>query len=137
MSSERFIIVVDDDASMNQAIERLLAATGWKAITFASGEELLQSGAAPSAHGFILDIHLPGVSGFALYEQLQKSGISAPVVFITAHDLEWVKKRAEQTGALGYFVKPFNGRSLIETLQRHCLPTCTETEQSPSSSHPL
>ena len=108
---------------MNQAIERLLTAAGWKALTFASGEDLLQSGTAASADGFIIDIHLPGVSGFALHEQLQKSGVTAPVVFITAHDLEWVKKRAEQSGARGYFVKPFNGRSLIETLNRHCPPT--------------
>jgi FixJ family two-component response regulator len=123
MSSARSIIVVDDDASMNHAIERLLTAAGWKTLTFASAEDLLQSGAWTSAHGFIIDIHLPGVSGFALHEQLQKSGVTAPVVFITAHDLEWVKKRAEQSGARGYFVKPFNGRSLIETLNRHCPPT--------------
>ena len=52
----------------------------------------------------------------------QKAGFMAPVAFITAHDLEWVKKQAQLAGAIGYFVKPFDGRSLIETLDRHCSP---------------
>lgn len=120
MSRARAIVVVDDDASMNQAIERLLTAAGWTALTFASAEALLDSGAAQTASGFIFDIHLLGLSGFALQEKLQQAGVTAPVAFITAHDLEWVKKQAERAGAMGYFVKPFNGRSLIETLDRNC-----------------
>lgn len=120
MSRARAIVVVDDDASMNQAIERLLTAAGWTALMFASAEALLETDAPRTASGFILDIHLPGISGFALQEKLQQSGVTAPIAFITAHDLEWVKKQAERAGAMGYFVKPFNGRSLIETLDRNC-----------------
>jgi FixJ family two-component response regulator len=122
MSRERAIVVVDDDTSMSQAIERLLTAAGWKALTFASAEALLESDSAGTASGFIFDIHLPGISGFALHEKLQQSGFMAPVAFITAHDLEWVKNQAERAGAMGYFVKPFNGGSLIATLDRNCSP---------------
>ncbi|HSI14552.1 MAG TPA: response regulator [Chthoniobacter sp.] len=122
MFPERAIVVVDDDASMNQAMERLLTAAGWTTLMFASAEALLESDAPGMASGFILDIHLPGLSGFALHEKLQKAGFMAPVAFITAHDLEWVKKQAQLAGAIGYFVKPFDGRSLIETLDRNCSP---------------
>jgi len=122
MSPERTIVVVDDDASMSQATERLLTVAGWKPLMFVSAEALLESDGVGMASGFILDIHLPGLSGFALHEKLQKAGIMAPVTFITAHDLEWAKKQAQSVGAIGYFVKPFDGRSLIETLDRNCSP---------------
>jgi FixJ family two-component response regulator len=116
------IIVVDDDVSMSQAIERLLAAFGWKTRTFASAEELLESGASAGAAVLILDVHLPGMSGLELHRRLSAAGGAPPVVFITAQDRPNVREQALQSGAAAYFTKPFSGNELIQVILQHLSP---------------
>ncbi|MES2467459.1 MAG: response regulator [Verrucomicrobiota bacterium] len=113
------IIVVDDDASMSQAIGRLLSAVGWKSRSFASAEALLASGASAGATVLIFDIHLPGMSGLELHRQLTAGGPVAPVIFITAQDRAETRDLARQSGAAAYFTKPFAGRELIQAIRHH------------------
>ena len=68
------IVLVEDDASMSQAIERVLQAGGFTPVLFASAEAALEADAADAAGGLVLDIHLHGISGFELYRQLVHSG---------------------------------------------------------------
>jgi FixJ family two-component response regulator len=112
------IVVVDDDAGMNQAIERLLNAAGFRTLTFSSGEALLQSGAAASAACLVLDIHLPGLSGFDLCRRLLQEGIALPVIFITAYDDPDSQIQAKRAGAVALFTKPFPGQSLVAAITR-------------------
>ena len=91
------IIVVDDDMSMSQAIERLLVAAGWRVRSFASAEELLASGASADAAVLILDIQLPGMSGLELHRHLAAGGTVTPVIFITAQDRPNTRDRARQS----------------------------------------
>lgn len=114
------IVLVEDDASMSLAIKRLLEAAAWRVRAFLSAEALLESGGAEGAQGFIFDVNLPGLDGFALQEKLAGEGITAPFIFITGKDRPGARARAERAGAAGYFVKPFSGASLIETLNRSC-----------------
>lgn len=113
------IIVVDDDVSMSQAIERLLAAAGWRVRSFASAEELLASGASAGAAVLIFDIQLPGMSGLALHRHLAAGGPVPPVIFITAQDRPNTRDIARQSGAAAYFTKPFAGRELIQAIHQH------------------
>ncbi len=106
-------MLVEDDAGMNQAIERLLNAAGFRAVTFSSAEALLQAGAAATAACLVLDINLPGLSGFELHRRLAMSCTPPPVIFITAYDEETSRRDAIQAGASGYLTKPFSGRSLV------------------------
>jgi FixJ family two-component response regulator len=117
---KREIIVVEDDLSMSQAIERLLSAAGWRARSFASAEELLASGALRGAAVLILDIQLPGISGLELHHQLVAQGTAPPAIFITAQDQPSNRDLARQSGS-AYFTKPFAGRDLIRAI-RHRLP---------------
>jgi FixJ family two-component response regulator len=117
------IIVVDDDVSMSQAIERLLAAVGWKARTFPSAEALLESGMAASAAVLILDIQLPGMSGLELQRQLSAVGGAPPVIFMTGQDRPNTREQALQSGAAAYFTKPFVGNELIQVIRRYLTPT--------------
>jgi FixJ family two-component response regulator len=110
---EHEIVVVDDDASVSQAIMRVLSAAGLHAVTFSSAEALLQAGAAKSADCLILDIVLPGLSGFELHQRLAEAGRKTPVIFITAHDEPAGRERARQAGAIAYLIKPFSGRALV------------------------
>src|SRR5262249_4355613 len=112
------IVVVEDDESMSQAIERVLRAGGFKVHTFASAEAVLEAGVATAADCLILDISLPGMSGFDLYRRLAPAGEQLPVIFITAHDEPAIREEAERLGSTSYLPKPFSGRTLLDAVTR-------------------
>jgi len=113
------IVVVEDDAGMGQAIERVLRAGGFTPVLFASAEAALEAGAAEAADGLVLDIHLPGITGLELYRRLVLSGKAIPVIFITARDEPATRSEAESLGGAGcYLPKPFSGHDLIEAVTR-------------------
>jgi FixJ family two-component response regulator len=112
---ERNIVVVDDDAGMNQAIERLLSAAGLRVLTFPSGEALLEGGAAGTAACLVFDIHLPGLSGFELHERLRRGGT-------TAYGDPASLAQARVAGAAGYFTKPFSGPAFLEAIANAVRP---------------
>ena len=103
---------------MRDAIHRVLQATGFAVTGFASAEAALQDHTTREAHCLVLDIHLPGISGFELYERLGETGSKPPVIFITARDDIRNQERAAQLGALDYLVKPFSGRALAAIVAR-------------------
>ena len=103
---------------MRDAIRRVLQATGFAVTGFASAEAALQDEATREAHCLVLDIHLPGISGFELYERLGELGSKPPVIFITARDDVRNQERAVQLGALDYLLKPFSGRVLAAIVAR-------------------
>ena len=116
VTTTQHIIVVEDDFSMNQALERLLSAANWQTKSFSSAESLLDSGEAINALCFIFDIRLPGLSGVDLWRQLVKAGINCPVIFITGHEHPAFQEQINREGAAGYFLKPFSGRVLVEAV---------------------
>ena len=111
------IVVVEDDAGMSKAIERLLRAAGFQTMSFASAEELLQTEAVDAAACLVLDIHLPGLSGLELGRRLVRSGRPKPVIFITGQDEPSLFDEAQRLGC-GYFRKPFEGKVLLEAIRR-------------------
>ena len=110
------IAVVEDDAGMKKAIERLLRAAGFQPVSFASAEELLQTEAAESAVCLVLDIHLPGLSGLELRRILVASGRAKPIIFITGRDEPSLRDEAQRLGC-AYFRKPFEGKALLEAIR--------------------
>jgi FixJ family two-component response regulator len=116
---DREIVVVDDDSSMSQAIERLLVTSGWKTRSFASAEDLMLWDQRAGIVFLVLDIQLPGMSGLDLREHLVSCGIHPPVVFITGYDRPIFRQRAEQAGAAAYLTKPFPGQLLTDAIRRH------------------
>jgi FixJ family two-component response regulator len=110
------ILVVEDDASLGQAIDRILRAGGLEVVMFPSAEAALNANAAAAADCLVLDIRLPGISGFELYRRLAQAGSHAPVIFITAHDEPAVREEAERLGAQSFLSKPFPGRKLLDAI---------------------
>jgi FixJ family two-component response regulator len=110
------IVVVDDDAEMNQALKRLLNAAGFRAVTFGSAEACLEGGMLADVACMVLDIHLPGLSGFELYRRLRQKYTATPVIFITAYDDPTSQLQAKEAGAVGYLTKPFPGQSLLTAI---------------------
>ena len=100
-------------------------ATGFDAHTFASAEEFLGS-AAPGSHAcLILNIHLPGMSGFELVDHLSASAPLPPMIFITAQDDDSLRERASTIPNTFYLRKPFVGAVLLETM-RSLLKDCSD-----------
>jgi FixJ family two-component response regulator len=116
------VVVVEDDASMSQAIERVLRMGGFLPVMFPSAEAALESGVAPAADCLVLDIHLPGMSGFDLYRRLAPVGGDPPAIFITAHDEPTVREQAERLGGSSYHPKPFSGRILLDAVSQAMRP---------------
>ena len=110
------IALVEDDPSFCRAIERLLRASGLEVQTFASAEELLGS-VAPKSHAcLILDVQLPGMSGFELFDQLAASGHARPAIFISAREADAVRERTLRVTESVYLRKPFAGAKLLDVV---------------------
>ena len=112
-----FIGVVDDDASILRAVQRLLRAAGFTVQTFGSGEELLASNLLDRIQCLVLDVHLGGLSGFDVQERLTDARRIIPTVFITAHDDASTRERARRTASSQYLRKPFDEQSLIAAIE--------------------
>jgi FixJ family two-component response regulator len=110
------IAVIDDDASVRRAVQRLLQSAGFTVETFATAREFLDADDWAQTACLVLDIHLPGMSGFELAEYLAVSGVPIPIVFITALDDVSTRARAKRAGAVGYLRKPFDQGTLIEAI---------------------
>ena len=107
------IVVVEDDPSMRQAIERILHTAGHNAQWYESAEAVVDMEAVMTTDCLILDIELPGMSGLELYRTLKRSGLTTPAIFVTAHDGHSMRDEAERLGAANYLTKPFSGRALL------------------------
>jgi FixJ family two-component response regulator len=110
--------VVDDDASILRAVQRLLGSLGFTVKTFGSGEDLLASECLALIRCLVLDVHLGGLSGFELQERLSEAPVQIPIIFITAHDDPPTRDRARRAGAVEYLRKPFDEHALIGAIEK-------------------
>jgi FixJ family two-component response regulator len=117
VAASRMVIVVEDDDSMREAIERLLHAAGFETAAYASAEALLGAGADPGAACVISDLKLPAMSGLELLTELRARGGWPPVIVVTAHDAPGVREEAAQHGAAAYLAKPFLGSALLGAIE--------------------
>ena len=111
------ISIVDDDPFVRQAIDDLVQSLGYRASTFASAEDFLQSSYIHQTICLISDVQMPGLSGVDLQRVLIAQGNCMPMIFITAYFDERIRQSVMEAGAIGYLGKPFDDESLIELLQ--------------------
>src|ERR1700752_5124368 len=83
--SSRFIAIVDDDTSVQTALQDLIESEGLFPLCFGSAEQFLSSGAQHKAACLIADIRMPGISGLELQAKLKAIQCPIPIIFITAH----------------------------------------------------
>src|SRR3954453_1562976 len=112
------VSVVDDDASMREALRGLLRSTGLRVEVFASAEEFLASGRLSGTACLVLDMRMPGLSGLQLQERLLASGSRVPCIFISAHSDEAMRARALEAGAIEFLQKPFNDDALLDAIAK-------------------
>ncbi len=118
MNTTPLIHVVDDDESMRTALLRLLGAAGFDALGYGSAGEFLLHPVPDRPGCLLLDLRLPGPSGLALQEALQRGGVNLPVVFLTGHADVPSTVRGMKAGAVDFLTKPVQRDILLDALRR-------------------
>src|SRR5579859_7553752 len=114
--SSRFIAIVDDDRSVQTALQDLIESEGLSTLCFGYAEQFLDSGAQRKAACLIADIRMPGMSGLELQGKLKADRCRIPIIFITAHGDAKMQTQALREGALKFLAKPFDNTVLLDAL---------------------
>ena len=112
------IAVIDDDQSVRKALERLLRALNWDVDTFASGRDFLNSLAAQVPDCIVLDLHMPGMNGLDVQQQLARSDLQLPIIVITGNDEPYSRVQCLSAGAAAYLRKPLDDEALLDAIHR-------------------
>jgi FixJ family two-component response regulator len=113
------VFVVDDDASVRKSLARLLVSAGYAVETFASAREFLDRGHHQDTPGcIVLDISMPGLSGFDLQQELMAFTPPLPIIFITGHGDIPTSVRAMKGGAVDFLTKPVDDRDLLSVVRQ-------------------
>ena len=115
-SANALIAVVDDEKPVREALDTLLRSVGLKARTFGSGTEFLAGLADWVPACVILDLHMPGTSGFDVQARLNEMNVRIPVIVITGYDSPEAHERARSAGAAFYLRKPVDGSELLDAI---------------------
>jgi FixJ family two-component response regulator len=111
------IAVVDDDEDVRSAVHAVLKSDGFPPLAFASAQEFLCCGKRNETACLIVDLEMPGMSGFDLQARLAEDGQRIPIIFITAYGNERTRTRAMDAGALDFLEKPFKDEALLELVR--------------------
>jgi FixJ family two-component response regulator len=115
--SQSTVFVVDDDAAVREALRALIDSVGLRVELFGSAGEFLQRKLPHLPSCLILDVRLPGKSGFDLQRELAEANISIPIIFITGHGDIPMSVRAMKAGAVEFLAKPFRDQDLLDVIQ--------------------
>jgi len=115
-SKERVVYVVDDDEAVRLALSGLLRSTGLRVETFESSQEFLAYPKHNAPSCLILDVRLRGESGLAFQEQIAKSGVRMPIVFMTGYGDIAMTVKAMKAGAVDFFAKPFRDQDMLDAV---------------------
>jgi FixJ family two-component response regulator len=113
----KLIAIVDDDESVQSALQDLMEADGLSARCFGSAKEFLESDLRRRVACLIVDIRMPGMSGLELQARLKADRFDTPIIFITAHGDARVRMQAMREGAAEFLVKPFDDQVLLNRVR--------------------
>ena len=112
------IAIVDDDPSILNALEMLLASLGHRTELYDSSEAFLPSAARSKAHCLILDIEIGAICGIELRHQLAQAGHEFPIIFMSGTGDKRVLDRAKRAGCIAILHKPFSASALFDALAK-------------------
>jgi FixJ family two-component response regulator len=112
------VLVVDDDTAVRKALQRLLQAMGFEVESLASAQDYLRRPPAPRPACIVLDIRMPGMTGFELRDAIAGTERDLPVVFITGHGDADVREQAMGAGAVDVLFKPVDERCLRAAVEK-------------------
>jgi FixJ family two-component response regulator len=116
--STTIIRVVDDDAPFRAAIKRLLKASGYEVALYESGDQLLKNSPGDEPGCILLDVHMSGLDGLGLQNELKQMNSILPIVFLTGHGDIPTSVKAMKAGAEDFLSKPVSKVTLLGTVER-------------------
>jgi len=111
------VLVVDDDASVREALSDLFQSVGLMVEVYASAQEFLKNERPEGPGCLVLDVRLPGKSGLDFQQELSAANINLPIVFLTGHGDIPMSVRAMKAGAVEFLTKPFREQDLLDAVQ--------------------
>lgn len=115
---DAIVWVVDDDASVREALESLIRSAGLRVETLASADEFLACPRVEAPSCLVLDVRMPRLSGLDLQKRMAEINLQIPIVFITGHGDVRTSVRAMKAGAVEFLTKPFDDQDLLEAIQQ-------------------
>jgi FixJ family two-component response regulator len=110
---EPLIAIVDDDASIREALKGLMKSMGYAVEVFPSADDFLASPQLRATSCLIADVQMPVMTGVELYRSLKGAGHPIPTILITAYPDNNTRSRVLGDGVVCYLTKPFNETSLL------------------------
>lgn len=129
MDPKPHVFVIDDDAIVLKALERLLRSNGFTVETFTSPTAFLERPPYDGLACMLLDLRMPGLSGLDLQETMSRKGVSIPIVFLSAAADVPSTARAMREGAVDFLIKPVDESQLFDAIGRACARATTMQEQ--------
>ena len=111
-----YVAIVDDEEPVRKALKRLLRASGLEAETYACGRDFLAATATRTPDCVVLDLHMPGMSGLQVLQELRLANSTLPAVVITAYDEPSTREQCLAAGAAAYLRKPLDDRLLLNAI---------------------
>ena len=115
---DAIVWVVDDDASVREALRSLIRSAGLRVETLASADEFLARPRVEAPSCLVLDVRMPRLSGLDLQKRMAEISLQIPIVFITGHGDVPTSVRAMKAGAVEFLTKPFDDQDLLEAIQQ-------------------
>jgi FixJ family two-component response regulator len=116
--SKPIVFVVDDDTGIREALASLIGSIGLRVECFASSQEFLRGRNGDSPSCLVLDVRMPGLSGFELQRELERVQRSIPIIYITAHGDIPMAVQAMKAGAIDFLSKPFRDEDLLDAIRK-------------------
>lgn len=117
-SGKRTVLVVDDEPVILDLLKDFLELERYRVITAGTAEGALELLEKEAINVVVSDINLPGMQGTELLIEIKQKYDPMPVILITGHSKHAAPRRMIETGADGYFAKPFHNKDLAFTLRR-------------------
>jgi FixJ family two-component response regulator len=117
----RPIAVIDDDHRVLESLVNLLASFGYKAESYKSAEQFLESGSLSQTCCIVTDVEMRQMSGLGLLQYLKNNNYTVPVIIITGKPSARSEEFYLGSGAVGFFRKPVDGDALIELIGSVCV----------------
>jgi FixJ family two-component response regulator len=130
------VFIVDDDARMRAAMQRLLKSVGLHSELFATPQDFLRRKPPDGPSCLVLDVRLPGMSGLDVQHKINEAGVQIPIIFITGHGDIPMTVQAMKSGAVEFLTKPFRDQDLIDAIQQ-ALKREGEMRQQQHNTHEL
>ena len=116
LTREAVVVVIEDDASVRAALKELIESVGLKVRPYASAGAFLEAHIPDTTSCLVLDVRLPEVSGIKVQEELSRTGVYVPIVFVTGHADVAMAVSAMKAGAVDFLTKPFRSQDLLDAV---------------------